>query len=124
MEIVPYEKKNTLVNKYNNGEVNSIALKYAKRFHEVCYTQFKNIQTENNLFNLFVKTFNPYSPHNKETQLKNIDEMIDAVNMFDEILIALASKKGLNICKVYLSLEKSLVEPQVYKPKKYLIWSY
>ena len=124
MNIVPYEKENTQLLKYQNGEIKPEALKYARRFQEVCYTKFKNIHSENHLFQLFLDTFNPHRQDNKETQLKNIDEMIDAVNIFDDILVALASQKGLNLCKVYLKLEKSIAEPTIVKQKKYLMWDF
>ena len=124
MEIIPYEKKNTQIPKYQNGEINPIALRYAKRFHEICYAKFKNIHDENTLFNLFLETFNPNSSTNQETQLASIDEMIDAMNMFDDILVALSSEKGLNLCQVFLRLERSRVEPLLVKPKKYLIWDF
>lgn len=124
MDIIPYEKKNTQIPKYQNGNINSIALIYARKFHEICYAKFKNIHDENSLFNLFLQTFNPYSSTNKETQLASIDEMIDAVNMFDDILVALSSEKGLNLCKLYLCLERNILEPSLIKPKKYLIWDF
>ncbi len=124
MNIVPYEKENTQLPKYQNGEVKPEALKYARRFHEICYTKFKHIYSENHLFQLFLNTFNPHRQDNIETQLKNMDEMIDAMNMFDDILVALASQKGLNLCKVYLKLEKSVVEPTIIKQKKYLMWDF
>ena len=124
MEIVPYNIKNVYLPEYKNGEVTRQALKYAKKFYEYCYPLFKTITTESSLFNLFLKTFNPHSSFNKLTQFETIDEMIDAINMFDDILIALASKKGLNLCQVHLYVDKCLIEPSKFKHRKMLDWDF
>ena len=56
--------------------------------------------------------------------MKNNDDFIDAVNMFDDILVALASTKGLNLCRVFLCLEPCIYEGGKIKYKKYLEWNY
>ena len=76
------------------------------------------------IFNLFINTFNSYALNNLDTQMKNNDDFIDAVNMFDDILVALASTKGLNLCRVFLCLEPCIYEGGKIKYKKYLEWNY
>tara|TARA_X000000950_G_C13702388_1_gene572693 strand:- start:473 stop:847 length:375 start_codon:yes stop_codon:yes gene_type:complete len=124
MDIILYNKKNALQEKYSEGEVNQKALKIAHKFYELCYHKFKITYTESSLFNLFVKTFNSYARNNLDTQMKNNDEFIDAINMFDDILIALSSKNGLNLCQVFLCLEPCKFEAGKVKHKKYLEWNY
>lgn len=124
MELIVYEKQNALQEKYTEGNINPKALKIAVRFYELCYDKFKKVISEPELFNLFLKTFNSYATNNIDTQFKDNDEFIDAVNMFDDILVALSSKKGLNLCKVYLLLEPSKYESNIIRNKKYLEWDY
>ena len=124
MELIVYEKQNALQEKYTEGNINPKALKIAVRFYELCYDKFKKVISEPELFNLFLKTFNSYATNNLDTQFKDNDELIDAVNMFDDILVALSSKKGLNLCKVYLRLEPSKYESNIIRNKKYLEWDY
>ena len=122
LDIIVYDKKYSLLEKYNNGDVKPEALVFAKKFYDTCYHIFPQITTEAKLFNLFLNTYNCYRTDNLDTQLKNTDEVIDAVNMFDDIVIALASEKGLNLCLVYINIERSIYEPHLFKKKKYLDW--
>ena len=123
MSLVLYEKNNIVLEKYHLGEVDPKALELANRFYENCNYYIKIIKTENELFKLFVKTFNPSRTDNLKTKMKNMDELIDAVNMFDKILIALSSKKGLNLLKVYQVIGRSKVFPDKYKPYLMLEWN-
>ena len=123
LEIILYDKKYSLLDTYNTGEVKPKALYYAKKFNDACYHIFPFVRTENKLFNLFLRTFNCYRKDNLTTQLKNVDEVIDAVNMFDDIVTAMASKNGLNICKIYINLEKCYYDPTKYKNTKYIDWN-
>lgn len=123
LDIIVYDKKYSLLEKYKTGMVKPQALKYAKMFFEACYHIFPNIKSEAKLFNLFLETFNCYRQDNLDTQFNDINEVIDAVNMFDDIVIALASEKGLNLCKVYINLEKSLYDPNIVRNRKYLEWN-
>ena len=124
MELIVYEKENALQEKYTEGKVNPKALKIAVRFYELCYDKFKKVFSEPELFNLFLKTFNSFANDNLDTQFKDKDELIDAVNMFDDILVALSSKKGLNLCKVYLQIEPCKHELTKIKNKIYLEWNF
>ena len=123
LDIIVYDKKYSLLEEYNNGDVKPEALVFAKKFYDTCYHIFPHITTESKLFNLFLNTYNCYRTDNLETQLKNKDEVIDAVNMFDDILIALARRKGLNKCQVYINIERCIYEPYLFKNKKYLEWT-
>ena len=122
MEIVLYNKKKTQPQKYINGEVKDKALKFAKLFYKIHNKNLKFIISVDHLFNLFIRTFNPYYPENNYPEISNIDDMIDAANMFDDILIALSSSNGLNICNVYINLEISPVDNTLFIPKKYVSW--
>tara|TARA_B100000123_G_scaffold198251_1_gene148663 strand:- start:457 stop:834 length:378 start_codon:yes stop_codon:yes gene_type:complete len=123
MSLIVYEKNNTVLNKYHLGDVEPIALKIADRFYNICKYYIKITKSENELFNLFIKTFNPSASDNKHWQMKNMDELIDAVNMFDKILIALSSEKGLNLFKVYLVMGKCKIFPNKFKPYLMLDWN-
>ena len=123
MSLVLYEKNNIVLEKYHLGEVDPKALELAKRFYESCNYYIQIIKTENELFKLFVKTFNPSRKDNLSTQMKNMDELIDSVNMFDKILIALSSKKGLNLLKIYENIGKCKVFPNKFKPYLMLEWN-
>lgn len=123
MSLVLYEKNNIVLEKYHLGEVEPKALELAKRFYQNCNYYIQIIKTENELFNLFVTTFNPSRKDNLSTQMKNMDELIDAVNMFDKILIALSSKKGLNLLKIYENIGRCKVFPNKFKSYLMLEWN-
>lgn len=123
MSLVVYKKNNIVLDKYHLGEVKPKALELANRFYESCNYYIHIVKTENELFNLFVKTFNPSRTDNLKTQMKNMDELIDAVNMFDDILIALSSINGLNLLKVFQIIGRSKVFPDKFKPYMMLEWN-
>jgi hypothetical protein len=108
---------------YNYGIPTMEGLYLANHFKNVASDKFPFIVYENDLFNLYVKTFNLPTLTNGETVGYNNNILLDAVKYYDSMLVALTSDKGLNLAKIYTEKIKRSCLFQRYIMVKYLVWN-
>ena len=126
MEIVPYQTnwpRYTYIDEYNMGEVNEISLTMAKMFYQRVKDILPTIKNETELFRLYFRTLDEYS---KEKEHENTPEqkelLLQGINNFDAVLVALASEKGLKLLKIYRDIIPSIYDPPRLLGIKGIIW--
>jgi hypothetical protein len=126
MEIIPYHTnwpRYTYIDEYNMGEVNEISLTIAKLFYQRVKDILPTIKNEPELFRLYFRTLDEYS---KEKEDENTPEqkelLLQGINNFDEVLVALASEKGLKLLKIYRDIIPSIYDPPRLLGIKGIIW--